>query len=164
VKKKSKIGYINTHVVEPKGSNFYSPGKKEGYRYVNKFVHGVNVPDLAELIGPEATAKLIKYYGGHYMYIPKIKTIQRQLLDAMIREKYNFMVKKGASKASVERHLSKEFDIPLSTIVHKLGKWFYNPKKSKQVKQGKLIKHEIDKKLIEIVSVYKEIFKKFGII
>ncbi len=66
-----------------------------------------SIKDLIELIGLEATLKLVVHYGGQPIYVQQFDGAFRQMRNARIRKESN-----GANHVA----LSKRFGLSLSTI------------------------------------------------
>ena len=147
------------------GDSHYTKGKdKDSYKYKLKFVFGVDIVDLVELLGPEAACKLLKYYEGGNMYIPKLNTIKRRVRATMIREEFKDLVAKGADAPAAEKHLAKKFDYSLLTIKEKLGHWYPKPISKKEKAERHKLNSEMDKKLVELLTLHHDLFKAYGIL
>ncbi len=64
--------------------------------------------ELAQLIGEDKLTILSSRYGGSYIYIPTLSTLQRSELEEKIRKRYN-----GDNAAE----LGKEYGLSARTIV-----------------------------------------------
>ncbi|PSJ67006.1 hypothetical protein C7J99_22995 [Brevibacillus brevis] len=63
--------------------------------------------EIAEIIGIEATLKLIKKFGGDMLYLPKEETIFRSIRDKRIKAEYN-----GANY----KELAQKYNITVSWV------------------------------------------------
>lgn len=68
---------------------------------------------IAELAGLDATLKIVKEFGGAYLYIPKLDGLFREVRDASIREEFD----KGKSV----RELARKHDLTDRQIYNILG-------------------------------------------
>ncbi|BFL06971.1 Mor transcription activator family protein [Thomasclavelia ramosa] len=84
--------------------------------------------ELAELIGLDAFNKLVYYYGGTSIYVPKTDTIERQKRNTRICEDY----RKGKSL----KYLSTKYGLTENQIRSILGDVYV--KKSNHILAGQL--------------------------
>ena len=84
--------------------------------------------ELAELIGLDAFNKLVYYYGGTSIYVPKVDTIERQKRNTKICEDY--------LKGSSLKHLAIKYALTENQICSILGDVYV--KKSEHVLAGQI--------------------------
>ena len=68
----------------------------------------LNLPDLIDLLGVEETYKIMKLFGGTYVYIPNTKSIYIKSIHNMICEDIN----KGLSA----NNIAKKYGVSVRTI------------------------------------------------
>ena len=141
--------------------NTTGTSKDKTYKYCLRYIFGVNVEDLIQLLGPEAAVKLLHYWGGSCVYIPLVKTTRRRLTDVMLKEKCIELLKKGKTRKEIIDQLYKEnVGYSKNTLKMKLVKWI-GDSESKERTQFKDVTNE---HLMALVSMNYDLFKKYRIV
>lgn len=154
---------VKNYRVRTKGDNLYK-GRDKSYEYSLKWLFGVNVEDLVELLGAEPACKLLSFYGGTCMYIPKPSTMKRRIQEAMIREEYLQLIEDGVKLFAAQKHLAKKYKCHLMSIRKKIGKQYPFFTDSVDKKRLFAMRNVADKKAVELISQYRGLFKRYKLI
>ncbi|MDH4227035.1 MAG: hypothetical protein OEV59_04690 [Deltaproteobacteria bacterium] len=135
-------------------------GKDKLYTIKKRVLLGLTIEDMVKLIGAEAACKLLRFYGGVSMYIPQVKTIQRRILDALLKNESARLLADGMGRREVVAYLSQKTGRPQNTIKMKLCRWFGNTEGT----QAQRVKMILNDHLTQVVRTHYNVFKLHGII
>lgn len=131
----------------------------------HRFVFGMNLPDLIDLIGVEAACKLLKYYSGTNIYLPRLTTIQKTIKIALIREEAKILIQEGESVKEIDKSLAIKYKTSIKFVkVAREGNTIPNQLKKEALKNRLRLQNEINNRLLELVREHREIFKSYGIL
>jgi hypothetical protein len=129
-----------------------------------KFLYGTDFISLVKLLGPDGTAKLLRFYGGYTVRFPTLGSLQRRIRRALIRQDVARLREEGMSYKTIERTLSKKYKVGKPAIKNARG--FPHNKPPSYEKEKKSIAAEAcrDNELLDIIVRNFELWKENGII
>lgn len=135
--------------------------KDKLYQYSLRYIFGANVENLTELIGPEASVRLLYFFGGTCMYIPSIKTTRRRLREAIVKERCIKLLGEGKRRKEIIDQLQREkVGYSRNTLKMKMTRWFGESEDKKMT----MLKDICNECLLELVRENYDLFRAYRIL
>lgn len=136
-------------------------GKEKLHKYYMRYIYGVNISDLCRLLGPEAAARLLHFYGGTNMYLPSIKTVRGRLRSALVKRKCAELLQAGKTRKEVIDQLHRGgVGYSKNTLKMKIVRWFGESENS-DIYKFKDMTNEV---LLEMIEQNYDLFKRYRIV
>ena len=145
----------------------YPPGAhtKKLYESKQRMVTRLQIEDLFDIIGVEATCKLMSVFEACVMHVPSKRKFRLRVKHALIRYEVIKEVNSGGKlNGKFIYKLAAKYKFSHQNIKSILGKNYAHPSLYNKLRIDMGVKLTEDKKLLWLVQTYSEIFKQYDLL